>query len=162
MSARRTAEAQPLGQAEQAALDPLQRAAVRERHEQRVVAGDRARDLRPARPVERGGDRVGRARQRAQDEQQAGFVELDRQVGEQLAQPVLAGRLGLDQARRQGVGRRALARDLDEAELGDVAADRRLGRPEASLAQRGGELLLGPDRALVDAGRGSPAGGAAS
>ena len=54
------------------------------------------------------------------------------------------------EARRQGVRRRALARDLDQPELGDVAADRRLGRPEAALAEGGGELLLGPDRALVD------------
>ena len=52
--------------AEQAALHALQRAAVGQRHEQRVVAGDGARDLRPARPVQRGGDGVRRAGQRAQ------------------------------------------------------------------------------------------------
>ena len=104
------APVRPLGEAMQPALHALQRAPVGQRHEQRVVAGDRARDLGPARPVERRRDRVGRARQRAQDEQQAGLVDLERQVGQQLAQAVLAGRLGLDEARRQGVGRRPLAR----------------------------------------------------
>ena len=69
---------------------------------------------------------------------------------EQLAEAVLAGRLGLDEARRQRVGLDPLAAGLDEPELRDVAADRRLGRPEAALAERGGQLLLGPDRALVD------------
>ena len=52
--------------------------------------------------------------------------------------------------RRQRVRLRPLAADLDEPELGDVAADRRLGRPEATLAQGRGKLLLGPDRALLE------------
>ena len=43
-----------------------------------------------------------------------------------------------------------VAGDLDQPELGDVARDRRLGRAEAALAERGGELLLGADRALLD------------
>ena len=38
------------------------------------------------------------------DEQQAGLANLDRQVAEELAQAILAADLGLDQARRQGVG----------------------------------------------------------
>ena len=84
-----------------------QRRPVGEGHEERVVAGDRADDLRPAGPVERGRDRVRRAGQRPDDEQQAGLADLDRQVVEQLAQPILAARLGLDQARRQGVGDRS-------------------------------------------------------
>ena len=109
-----------------------------------------ARDLRPARPVQRGGDRMGGTRERAQDQQQARLVDLERQVGQQLAQAVLAGGLGLDEARRQRVGRGPLARDLDQPELGDVAADRGLGRAESTLAQRGGQLLLGADRPLVD------------
>ena len=69
---------------------------------------------------------------------------------QQLAEAVLAGRLGLDEARRQRVGLDPLAAGLHEPELGDVAADRRLGRPEAALAERRGQLLLRPDRALVD------------
>ena len=132
------------------ALDPLERATVRERHEQRVVAGDRARDLGPACPVERRRDRVGRPRQRPDDEEQPGLVDLDREVGQELAEAVLARRLGLDEARRKGVGGGPLAGDLDQPELGDVAGDRRLGRPEAPLAEARGELLLGPDRPLVD------------
>ena len=95
-------------------------------------------------------------------EQQAGLVDLDRQVGQELAQAVLARRLGLDQARRERVGGGALAGDLDQAQFGDVARDRRLGRPEAALAEGGRQLLLGPDRALLARGPGSPAGGAAS
>ncbi len=74
-----------LGQAVQPAFDALQRATVRQRDEERVVARDRAGDLGPARPVERGGDGVGRPRQRSQDEQQPGLVDLERQVGQQLA-----------------------------------------------------------------------------
>ena len=77
-------------------------------------------------------------------------MDLERQVGEQLAQPVLAGRLGLDQARRQGVGGDPFARHLDEPELGDVPADRGLGRAEPTLAQRGRELLLGPEWTRLD------------
>ena len=79
-----------------------------------------------------------------------GLAKLDRQVGKQLPEAVLAGRLGLDEARRQRVGLGPLAAGLDQAQLRDVAADRRLGRPEAALAERGRELLLRPDRALVD------------
>ena len=93
---------------------------------------------------------MGGARQRLEDQQQSGLANLDRQVDEELPEAVLAGRLGLDQARRQRVGLGPLAAGLDQAQLGDVAADRRLGRPEAALAERGGELLLRPDRPLGD------------
>ena len=55
-----------------------------------------------------------------------------------------------DEPRREGVGDGPLAADLDEAELGDVAADRGLGGPEAAFAEGGRQLLLGPDRALLD------------
>ena len=58
--------------------------------------------------------------------------------------------LSLDQARRQGVGLGPLSADLDQAQLGHVPADRGLGRPEATLAERRGQLLLRPDQALVD------------
>ena len=131
-------------------LDSLQRSPVRHRHEEGVVAGDRARHLGPASPVQGRRDGVRRARQRAQDEQEPGLVDLERQVGQELAQAVLAGRLGLDESRRQGVRGRALARHLDEAEFGDVAADGRLGRAEATVTEGGGQLLLGPQRTLVD------------
>ena len=46
--------------------------------------------------------------QRAHHEEQPGLVELDGQVGEELAEAVLAGRLGLDEARRERVGLGAL------------------------------------------------------
>ena len=58
---------------------------------------------------------------RAHDEEQARLVDLDRQVDHQLAQTILAGRLGLDQPRRQGVGGGSLAGDLDQPQLGHVA-----------------------------------------
>src|SRR4051794_1746129 len=115
-----------------------------------VVAGDRARDLGPAGAVERGRNRVGRTRQRLHDEQQAGLSDLDREVRKELAEAVVAGRLGLDQARRQRVGLDPLAAGLHEPQLRDIAADRRLGRPESSFPERGCQLLLRPDRALVD------------
>ena len=66
------------------------------------------------------------------------------------AEPVLAGDLRVAEARRQHVGGAALAAALAEPELRDVAADRRLGGPEAPLAEGGRELLLGADRALLD------------
>ncbi len=78
-----------------------------------------------------------------------GFADLDRQVAEEAAQAVLAGRVGVGEARRQGVDADPIAVDLDQLQLGDVAADRRLRRPEAAVAERGGELLLGPDRPLL-------------
>jgi hypothetical protein len=138
-----------LGQPDQSTLDALERAPVREGDEQRIVAGDRARDLGPARPVEGGCDGMGGTRQRAQDQQQPGVVDLQRQVGQELAEAVLAGRLRFDEPRRQRVRGRPFARDLDQAKLGDVARDGGLGGPEATLAERGRELLLGPDGALV-------------
>ena len=63
--------------------------------------------------------------------------------------PLLAGGVGLAEAGRDRVGLHAVAGRLDQAQLGDVAADRRLGRAEAALAEGGGELLLGADRALL-------------
>jgi hypothetical protein len=90
------------------------------------------------------------ARQRADDEQQTGLVDLDRQVQHELAKTVLAGCLGLDEAGWQRVGGGPLAVELDESKLGDVPRDRRLGRPEASFPECCGELLLCPDRPLVD------------
>ena len=124
--------------------------AVRNGDEDRVIASDRSRHLGPSSAVESGRDGMGRARQRAHDEEQTGLVDLQWQVGQELAQPILTGRLGLDQARRQRVGRRALAADLDEPELGDVAADGRLGRAESALPKRRGELELRPYQPLRD------------
>ena len=97
----------PAGQMEQAPLRALERPAIGGRDEDRVVARDRADDLRPARAIEGRRDRMRGARQRAQHQQEPGLVDLEREVGEQLAQAVLAGGLGLDEARRQGVGRRS-------------------------------------------------------
>ena len=91
----------------QAAFDTLQRSAVREGHEHRVVASDGARDLRPAGPVQRRGDGVRGAGQRPQHQQQARLVELDRQIVEQFAEAVLAAGLSLDEPGRQGVGQGA-------------------------------------------------------
>src|SRR6188474_278892 len=93
---------------------------------------------------------MGRARESPDDEQEPGLSDLDREVADQLPETVLAGGLGLDEAGRERVGVRALTAGLDQPELGHVAADRRLGRPEAALAERRCQLLLGPDLALVD------------
>ena len=120
------------------------------RHEQRVVARDGPGDLRPAGPIQGRRDGVGRARQRAQDEQQAGLVDLEREIRQELAQAILPGRLGLDQPGRQGIRRQPVAGDLDQPEFCDVARDGRLGGPKAALTKGGGQLLLGADRALGD------------
>src|ERR1700719_2269870 len=110
-----------LGQAEQPAFDPLERSAVGEGDEERVVASDRAGDFGPACPIEGGGDRMRRAWQRPEHEEQAGFVDLDREVPQELAQAVLTGRLRLDQSWRQGIGGGPLAGQLDQPKLRDIA-----------------------------------------
>ena len=140
-----------LGQAVQPAFDALQRATVRQRDEQRVVARDRARRPRASGPC--------RARRRWRGRSPAAFA------GRAAARPRgsrAAGRTGaclrrsspdVSASMRRGGKRirgRAVARDLDQPELRDVPADRRLGRTEAALAQCGRELKLGPDRALGD------------
>src|SRR2546425_1004141 len=81
-----------LPEPEESPLDPLEGAAIGKGDEQRVVAGDRACDLGPASTIEGGRDRVGGAGKRAHDEQQARLVEFDWQIGQQLAEPILAGR----------------------------------------------------------------------
>ena len=92
-----------IGQPDEAALDALQRATVGEGDEQRVVAGDRTRDLGPPHAIERGGDRVSGPGKGPQHEQETRIVDLEREVGQELAQAVLARRLGLDQARGKRV-----------------------------------------------------------
>ena len=136
---------------------------VGERDEERVVAGDGAGDLGPAGPVEGGGDRVGGAGQGPDHEQQA-RPRGARRAGRGGACAGGPRRSSRPRSAAAGARRRPVPSrlDLDQPELGHVAADRRLGRPEAALAQGGGQLLLGPDRALLRRGRGSPAGGAAS
>ena len=108
---RRAVRAAPvaaLGQPHQPALDPLRASrgpgsatnSVSSPAIEPATSGQRARSSAAAIACAEPG-------QRAQDEQQAGLVDLDRQVGQQLAQAVLARRLGLDQPRRQRVGRRS-------------------------------------------------------
>ena len=75
-------------------------------------------------------------------------ADRHRDVGEDPPQPLVG-----DPARRRAgdvLGRDVawpvVAGDLDEPELGDVAADRRLGDGEAAPRQALGELLLAADR----------------
>ena len=84
------------------------------------------------------------------DQQQAGGPELDGQVAQQLGQPVLPGLLPLLRSARQGVRLDTAGAPLDQSQLRHIAADRGLGRPEATLAERGHELLLGADGPLVE------------
>ena len=86
----------------QPALDALQRASVRAARRTAVsspamepaTSGQRARSSAAAMAWAEPGSV-------AQDEQQAGLVDLERQVGQELAETVLARCLGLDEARRQ-------------------------------------------------------------
>src|SRR3990170_2162516 len=133
-SARTSMERRPeretslLQQAQQALAEALQGATVRGGDEHGIVAGEGTGDLVPAHPVEGAGDGMGAAGERPDDEEEPGLAQLDRQVADQRAEALLAGRLRLADARRQGVGLHAVARLLDQAQLGDVTADRRLGR----------------------------------
>ena len=61
-------------------------------------------------------------------------------------QPLLAGALGLGDPCRHDVRLDPVLARLDEAQLGDVAADRRLGGTEAAIPQRGRKFLLRADR----------------
>src|SRR5829696_8341818 len=137
------------GEPLEAAADPAHRAPVRERDEHGVVTRDGADDLGPARTVERGGQGMCRARQRAQHEHGPGVTDVDGHVVQQRPDPVLAARVGLPQPRGHRVRLRPGPPRLHEAELGDVPRDRRLRRPEAAFAERTGQLLLGPDGPLL-------------
>ena len=142
-------------EAHQALPDALQRAPVGERDEQRVVAGDAARPP-PA-----------SARGRAPPRWRARVPGTVRTTSSSPAWRTSTGRScsslprrssplcstvvdALRAARTPGTPSRAT---LDQPQLGDVAADRRLGGPEAPLAQRRRELLLGPDRPLLERSR---------
>ena len=106
----------------------------------RVVAGDGADRLGEARAVERLGQRLRLAAAGADDDQLLHALDLLQELG--------GGALERRQRRlRVGAFRRrplvgAVAGALDQAELGDVARDRRLRRLEAALAQAAAQLLL--------------------
>lgn len=65
------------------------------------------------------------------------------------AQPILAGCLGLGEPGWKRVRLDARSGLLHEAEFGDIPADRGLGGPKATLAQRRCQLLLGSNGAPV-------------
>src|SRR4029079_14705602 len=107
----------------------------------RVVAGDRARDLGECRTVDPLGQHVGRTGRRPHDEADVGPNERDRELCEQPEQP----------GRRRRAGPR-LGHDVPQAlgvvhprepELLEVAADRGLGRLVTELCEARPDLLLG-------------------
>ena len=93
---------------------------------------------------------MGRPWQGSDHEHETRLAKLHRQVFEELPQAVLAGCLRLDQTGREGIRLRPAMAGLDQTELGDVAADRGLRCPKASLSKRARQFLLGSDRALLD------------
>ena len=118
-----------------------------EQDEERVVAGERALLLGHRRLVDRLGDDAGGPGRAGEDEDQAAPPDRHRDVGEDPAEP-LVGR-GSPRAGEglagDDVDVAVAAHDLDQAELRDVAAHRRLGHREAARPQLLGELFLAGD-----------------
>ena len=116
-------------------------------HEARVVARERADDLRMLEPVERAGDRGSRAELRLDDDD---VLRRGRAHAELRAARLRAPRAGRGAARGPGsdVARPAerVARLL-EPQLADVARDRRLRDEAARLRKRLGQLELAADAA---------------
>ena len=98
------------------------------------------------------GEHAGRARRADQQQDEAAAADAHGDVADDPAEMLVAGRWS---GRNGEVGRRDVdvaiaARDLDEAELGDVAADRRLRHGIAAVAQLLDELVLAADRLAGD------------
>ena len=124
---------------------------VGEQDEERIVAGERALLLGQGQFVDGLGDDAGRAGRAGQDEDQAAPADRHRDVGEDAPQALVRGRPRAPSpfaARSLGreVDVAVGARRLEQAELGDVAADRRLGDVEALLDEGVDELALAADR----------------
>ena len=83
-----------------------------------------------------------------QDQHQAGFADIHRQVVEEGPQALLPGALRLGDAGRDHVAVLAVLAGLEQTQLRHVPADRGLRCPEAALAKGGRQLLLGADGAL--------------
>ena len=124
------------------------RAGVARDHENRVVAGDRADRFRQLRAIERVGQRLRLAAARADDDELLDALDAAQELGGRALE---RGERRL-RVRRLGAGPLvgAVAGALDEAELLDVARNRRLRRVEAALAQAAAQLLLAVERLAVD------------
>ena len=127
-----------------AGVDP-----VPQRHEQGVVAADRARHLVELGLVEGEADEVGRAGRSLDDEQVAGRLDRQHPFGEDPLQPrrrpvVAAELVG------QGIASAPPRFDLDRADLVEVARHRRLGDREADRPEPRRDLLLAAERLGAD------------
>ena len=81
-----------------------------------------------------------------QEQDQPAPADRDRDVGEDPPEAVVGPRRPDGEVLRRDVDVAVAARDLDQAELGDVARDRRLGDRVAAPAELLGELALAADR----------------
>src|SRR5947209_1066348 len=119
-------------------------------HEHGVVAADRAEDLRPVGAVERSREHHRGAGMRAQHDLIQAGTHLDHDLRHHAVQPRRECRpdARLDVLERAAVA--AFERDLEQAELLDVARDRRLRDLVALLLEQRGELVLRVDRARGD------------
>ena len=128
--------------------------ALADRDEDRVVAGDRARDVGQAGVVDRVGERGGEAARGVDHEQLAGRDHRAGPVaqrGGELLEPAQVG------GARKRVDEPAVAvSHLHEPELGDVARDGRLHGVDPLAAERLGELGLRREVALLDQARIAP------
>src|SRR3990170_1505011 len=116
--------------------------------ENRVLAGDRAEDVRVPRLVHRLGEGAGIARRRLDDEEVVARVDGERPAAQREGE--LAMSVGVRGARRRVDEAAARRAHLDEAELGDVAGDGGLDDFVAGVPKRLGELGLGRDGPLAD------------
>src|SRR5262249_16207248 len=116
--------------------------------ENRVVSRDRADHLGQLRAIERFGERLRLGAARADDDE---LLDALDPADELVGGPLQRGerRLGV---RRLGAGALvgAVAGALPQAELLDVARNRRLRRFEAALVKSPGEQLLAVERLAID------------
>src|SRR3989337_920441 len=90
------------GEGSEPAQDPVARRRRATDDENRVVSADGSQDVGPTFPVERGGDRLGAAGNRAQDDHLTDSVHTKKQLRQQRIE---SGATFLDTAIRYGVAR---------------------------------------------------------
>src|SRR5690606_15259501 len=114
----------------------------------RVVAGERADDLAEPGAVDGAGGRVGLPGTGAEDDQLLHAVDAGDELGDAAAEARESGAV----ARRRpgGLLIGADARALDQAELLDVARERRLRDGDTTAQQAAPQLLLAADRLAVE------------
>src|SRR5438552_13004178 len=138
----RPRQALHLAEPAQPAFQPL---LVGEEDEEGVVACEGALLVVEARLVDALRNAVGGARRARQYEDEAASADRDRGVGQDATQSIIDDR-PRRQVLRRDVYMAAAAGHLDQAQLGDVAADRSLGDHQSTCGELADELGLALER----------------